>query len=65
MCVHTRTHAHTQARPLQQVGEEAAGATEGRADEETWVQTLQKPLQNIWVCPNPKPPLPGTFPASV
>ena len=20
---------------------------------------------NIWVCPNPKPPLPGTFPASV
>lgn len=39
--------------------------TEGGMDEETWLQTFQKPLQNIWVCQDPKPRLPGTFPASV
>ena len=64
--MHTRTQTHTDYLPITGRWARVRRAlTEGRTDEETWVQTLQKPLQNIWVCQNPKPLLPGSFPASV
>lgn len=35
--------------------------TKGRELRGDWVQTAQKPLQNIWVCQNPKPPFARHF----
>lgn len=61
--VHTRAHTHAGTDDLPGSGRWGGGRrvlVEGGADE-TWVQTFQKPLQNIWVCQNPKPPFARHF----